>query len=104
MDNDIEEYLNSSEQLLAIGDFLEDEHARYALGLIRKLVQKPDVPTGAAQQTIVQLQSIAAQSKMFAKYYQTIGKSAKDSAHHKNLYYSLAEELDKLVMALKKGV
>lgn len=101
---EVEDYLNSSEKMLAVGNFLDDEHAKYALGMIRKLIQKPDIPSEVAHPTIIQLQSIAAQSKMLAKYYMTIGKSEPDSAHHKNLYFSLAEELDKLVMALKKGV
>lgn len=102
--DEIEEYLEGAEQLSVTADFLNDDEARFALSVIRKLIQKPDVTHVAAQKTIIQLQAIAAQSKMLAKYYQTIGKTEADASHHKNLYYSLSEELDKLVMALKKGV
>lgn len=102
--DDVEQYLQQSSELVQLSEFLDDDHARYALGLIRKLIQKPDVPIAALQPTIVQLQSIAAQSKMLAKYYQTIGKAITGASHYKNLYYSLSEELDKLVMALKKAV
>jgi hypothetical protein len=84
-------------------DYMEDEQLDEALHYVIKLMMKPDVPPALAQRLIVQLQAYSAKFAMMATIYTTIKKDRAGSAnnHKKNIYYTAADSLDKLVQALK---
>lgn len=77
--------------------FMEDDDLDTALGYVVKLIAKPDVPMSKAPELIVELQAISAKMGMMASYYTNIVKEPKK----KNVYYSMRDNIDKLVDALK---
>lgn len=83
-----------------LSDFMKDEDLDLALAYIVKLIAKPDLPFAAASRLVVQLQALSAKFAILARYYTTMEKSA-ESAKKKNVYYTSAEEIDKLVAAVK---
>lgn len=87
-----------------VSDFLGDENVTLGLSYMAKFAVNPDIEDKSLVRLIPQLQAVAGICGVNAKAYQTIKKQAPDAAHKKNLYYTLSEEFDKLVMALKKRV
>lgn len=84
--------------LYEIADYMHDEELTQALEFIAKVITKPDIPPQVATIEIVRLQAIAAKLQMRATWMANVDKS--DRAK-KNVYYSAAAEIDKLVAALK---
>lgn len=84
--------------LYKISEYMEDEQLTKSLEFITKLIFKPDIPLNVASVEIVRMQAIAAKMALQASWLTNVDKS--DRAK-KNLYYTTAEELDKIVAALK---
>ncbi|AYB70927.1 hypothetical protein SEA_YABOI_90 [Streptomyces phage Yaboi] len=87
-----------------IHEFMEDEDLDKALHYVIKLMMKPDVQNPLkAQQLIIQLQAFAAKFAMLATIYSTIKKDRAGTPNNnkKNIYYTAAAELDKVVQSLK---
>ncbi|UMO76280.1 hypothetical protein SEA_TOMAS_92 [Streptomyces phage Tomas] len=84
-------------------EYMDDEQLDEALHYVLKLMMKPDVPPMAAAKLIVQLQSYSAKFSMMATIYSTIKKdrAGTENNHKKNIYYTAADSLDKLVQSLK---
>ena len=80
--------------------FMNDPELDEALDLIIKLIMKPDVPAGKSPELIVRLQALSAKFSMLSRYYTTFEKGG-DSAKKKNVYYTVADAIDKLVDAVK---
>jgi len=82
---------------------MQDEDLDDALAAVVKLITNPAVPSAHAVALIVRLQAIAAKMSMMATVYTTLkkGPAGSDNAHKKNIYYTTAEVLNKLVDALK---
>lgn len=100
------ELISTVTELNDLHEFMQDDKLDEALHAIIKLIANPDVPVYRVPNLVVQLQAIAAQCALKAKIYQTIKKGdsteeVRANAHKKNLYYTIAEEIDKLVSALK---
>lgn len=90
--------LDQVNDLYEIAEYVKDEELTSALEFIAKVIMKPDIPLNVATVEIVRLQAIAAKMQMRATWMANVDKS--DRAK-KNLYYSAAAEIDKLVAALK---
>ena len=81
-----------------IADYMDDAELTQALEFIAKIILNPDIPAQVATNHIVRLQAIAAKLQMRATWMANVDKN--DRAK-KNLYYSAAAEIDKVVAALK---
>lgn len=84
-------------------EFMNDEDLDKAMGLVIKIIAKPDIPVSYATRLIVELQAMSAKFAMLAAYYATIAKdrAGTPNNHRKNIYYSTKEALDKLCDSLK---
>lgn len=91
------ELVSQVQEFLDLHEFMNDDDLDTALGFVIKLIAKPDVPAALAPELIVKLQAISAKMGMMASYYTNVGKDSKK----KNVYYSMRDNLDKLVDALK---
>jgi hypothetical protein len=90
--------LESVDGLYQIADFMEDEELTKSLEFIAKLILKPDIPFNVASIEIVRMQAIAAKLALRASWMTNVDKS--DRAK-KNMYYTAAAEIDKVVASLK---
>ena len=91
-------------ELNDLRDFLNDEHLDKALVLVVKLIVKQEaVPPHMIPTIIVKLQALATKFQIQAAVYKTIrrDKAGTENNHKKEIYYSLAESITKLVDALK---
>jgi hypothetical protein len=98
-DNILETISNVSE-FNEIKEFMNDPELDEALDLIIKLVMKPDVPAGKSPELIVKLQALSAKFAMLSRYYTTFEKGG-DASKKKNVYYTAADTIDKLVDSVK---
>ena len=83
-----------------LSEFMKDPDLDAAMELIIKLIAKPDVPATKAPEIITRLQAIAAKFSIMARYYTTFEKGP-EASKKKNVYYTTAEAIDKLVAAIK---
>lgn len=84
--------------LYDIAEYMNDQELTTALEFIAKVIIKPDVPVQVATVEIVRLQAIAAKMAFRASWMTNVDKSDREK---KNLYYTAAAEIDKLVQSLK---
>jgi hypothetical protein len=84
--------------LYDISEYMEDKELSQALEFIAKIILKPDIPPQVATLEIVRLQAIAAKMQMRATWMANVDKSDRSK---KNIYFTTAAELDKIVAALK---
>lgn len=90
--------LDKIDDLYQIAEYMDDEELKKALEFIAKVILKPDIPLEIVALELVKLQAIAAKCAMKATYMANVDKS--DRAR-KNLYYTAAAEIDKVVSSLK---
>lgn len=90
--------LEQISSLYDIAEYMDDPELTTALEFIAKVMMKPDIPPHIATVEIVRLQAIAAKMQMQATWMANVDKSDRSK---KNLYYSAAAEIDKVVAALK---
>jgi len=90
--------LEAVDGLYKIADYMKDEELTKALEFIAKLILKPDIPFNIASVEIVRMQSIAAKLALEASWMTNVDKSDRSK---KNLYYTAAAEIDKVVASLK---
>jgi hypothetical protein len=83
-----------------ISEYMKDTDLDEAMLLIIKLIAKPDVPASKAPEIITRLQAIAAKLAIMSRYYTTFEKGP-EASKKKNVYYTTAEAVNKLVDALK---
>lgn len=97
------EYISDVDELLKVSEFIGSEQVDEALGLIVKIIQKPDIHPSAAQHAIVKLQAISSMCAIQASYYKNLvaPKAGTDPYKLKNLYFSLHEAINELCQALK---
>jgi hypothetical protein len=95
--------VSSIDEFMELHDFMSDPDLDEALSIVVKLMANPEVPSVKAVPLIVRLQAIAAKLSIQAAIYTTIkkGPSGSPNMHKKNVYYSTAEALNKIVDALK---
>lgn len=79
---------------------VKDDLVDEALALVIKLTAKPDVPVSAIAPLILQLECIALQLKLKAKYYMLYEKTT-EGTRKKNIMLTLAEGLQRLADATK---
>jgi predicted S18 family serine protease len=84
--------------LAEIAEYMKDEELNVALTMIAKLIIKPDIPINVATLEIVRLQAIAAKMSFKATWMANVDKTDRAA---KNIYYTAASEIDKLVNSLK---
>jgi hypothetical protein len=84
-------------------EFMEDPELDEAMAIMVQLMVNPNLKPETNQRLIVQLQAYAAKFSMLASIYTTVKKAPAGSPNNfkKNIYYTMAESLDKLVQALK---
>lgn len=92
------EYVSDVTEMNDLSNYMQDEKLDEALGLIIKLTVKPDVPPAVIAKTIVLVRALSAELKLKGKYYMVLQK---DEREKKNIYLSVAEELNGLADALK---
>lgn len=90
--------LEQIDDLYKISEYMEDEELTKALEFIAKLIFKPDIPIAVASVELVRMQAIAAKLSLRASWLTNVDKG--DRAK-KNLYYTTANELDKVCASLK---
>jgi len=102
-EDNILELISTVTQFNDLSEFMQDEQLDLALGLVIKLIMKPEVPATLAPRLIVELQALSTKFAMMAAYYATIAKGPSGSvnANKKNIYYSTKEAINSLVDALK---
>lgn len=83
-----------------LSEYMQDAELDEALGLIIKLIAKPDVPSARAPELIVQLQALSTKFAILARYYTSFEKGV-DASKKKNVYYTVATAIDRLVDSLK---
>lgn len=90
--------LEQINDLYEIAEYMNDPELNTALEFIAKVILKPDIPMHVATIEIVRLQAIAAKLQMRATWMANVDKSSREK---KNIYYTAAAEIDKVVAALK---
>jgi hypothetical protein len=90
--------LEQINDLYEISEYMNDPELSTALEFIAKVIFKPDIPMHVVTIEIVRLQAIAAKLQMKATWMANVDKSSREK---KNIYYTAAAEVDKVVAALK---
>lgn len=90
--------LEEINDLYNIAEYMNDVELTKALEFIAKLILKPDIPLSVASMEIVRMQAIAAKLSLQARWMTNVDKG---NTAKKNLYYTTAAELDKVVASLK---
>ena len=90
--------LEQINDLYEIAEYMNDPELTSALEFISKVIFKQDIPPHVATIEIVRMQAIAAKLQMRATWMANVDKSNRDK---KNIYYTAAAEVDKVVAALK---
>ena len=90
--------LEQINDLYEIAEYMNDPELTSALEFIAKVIFKPYIPPQVATIEIVRMQAIAAKLQMRATWMANVDKSNRDK---KNIYYTAAAEIDKVVAALK---
>jgi hypothetical protein len=98
--------LRQVQEFLWIAEALEDPELEEALEYIVKMIKDPNVPTQKVAPTIVHLSALAAKFSFAATYYKTYGNTGtgekgKEGRYKKDMYYTAADAIPKLVDALK---
>jgi hypothetical protein len=97
---DKQDALNLIEELHefnSINNFMEDDEVLKALGYVRRLIAKPDVPAIHAPILVTQLEALSANFGILATYYTTLEKNPQ----RKNMYYTLRDKIKDLADAVK---
>lgn len=86
-----------------IHESLKDDDLDMALANVVKLVAKPDVPYQAVTRLIVQLQALSMKFRVQGKYYVVWGggNAGQPAKKKKEMLFTVADELNRLVDALK---
>jgi len=84
--------------LYDIAEYMDDPDLTVALEFIAKLITNPNIPLKIATVEIVRLQAIAAKMAFNATWKVNVDKTERDK---KNIYFTAAAEIDKLVQSLK---
>jgi hypothetical protein len=97
------EYISRIGEFQELHEFMKDPELDEALAILVQVMVNPNLKPETNQKLIVQLQAYAAKFAMLASMYSTIKKAPAGSPNNykKNIYYTTAESLDKLVQALK---
>jgi hypothetical protein len=90
--------LEQVNDLYEIAEFMDDPELTQALEFIAKIIFKPDVPIQVVTVELVRLQAIAAKLSLKATWMANVDKSNRAK---KNLYYTAAEQIDKVCSSLK---
>lgn len=90
--------LEQINDLYEISEFMEDPELTQALEFIAKVIFKPDVPIQVVSTELVRMQAIAAKMAMRATWMANVDKSNRAK---KNIYYTAAEQIDKVCSSLK---
>lgn len=97
------DYISQITEFNDIHEFMNDSDLDEALGIIVKIIMKPDIPSVQAVALIGKLQALSAKFGVLATYYTTIAKGPAGSLNYKkkNVYYTMKDSIDKVVDALK---
>lgn len=97
------EWVNTVDEFTELNEFMSDKDLEEALAAVIRLITQPTVPQAKVIPLMLQLQAIAAKLSVQASIYTTIKKGSAGSAnaHKKNVYYSAAEAVNRLVDTLK---
>lgn len=97
------EHISRIGEFQDLHEFMADPELDEALAIMVRLMVNPNLKPETNQRLIVQLQAYAAKFAMLASIYSTIKKAPAGSPNNykKNIYYTTAESIDKLVQALK---
>jgi hypothetical protein len=90
--------LEQINDLWEISEYMEDEELTVALEFIAKVILKPDIPQQVITIELIKLQAISAKMAMRATYMANVDKSNRGK---KNMYYTCAEQIDKVCQSLK---
>lgn len=90
--------LEEVNDLYNISEYMQDEDLTTALEFIAKIITKPNIPIQVATVEIVRLQAIAAKMAFKATWKVNVDKTEREK---KNIYFTAAAEIDKLVQSLK---
>lgn len=90
--------LEQINDLYEIAEFMEDPELTQALEFIAKVIFKPDVPLNVVTTELVRMQAIGAKMAFKATWLANVDKSNRAK---KNIYYTAAEQIDKVCATLK---
>lgn len=90
--------LEQVNDLYEIAEYMNDPELTQALEFIAKVILKPDIPMQVVTIELVRLQAIAAKMALKATFMANVDKSNRAK---KNLYYTAAEQIDKVCSSLK---
>lgn len=97
------EFISLIDDFRELHEFMEDEQLDRAMELTVRFLQKPDFNPGMAPKLIVELQALATKFSLSAALYKTIkrNRAGTDENFKKEVYYTVAEALNRLVDAVK---
>lgn len=91
-------------EFVELHEFLNDDDVKTALELVVKAISNPGrVPNEKAAGLVMQMQGLSAKFAIQAAIYTTLKKDRAGTEFNmrKNIYYTLAEQMDKLAAAMK---
>ena len=100
INNNVLETISSVTEFNDIHEFMQDDDLDRAMARIIRIIAQPEIPVDKAAVGIVQLQAMSAKFKLLAKHY-TVMEKGPDASKKKNIYYTAAESLDRIVDSLK---
>jgi len=90
--------LQQVNDLWEVSEFMEDKELTVALEFIAKIILNPDIPPQVILPELMKMQGIAAKLALRASWLTNVDKSNRAK---KNIYYTAAEQVDKLCQTLK---
>lgn len=102
-DKSVLELVSEITEFNDLSEFMNDEQLDKALGIVVKLMMKPDVPPQRAVSLMIELEALAAKFSMAKVYYMTVAKDKAGTPNNnkKNIYASAADAINRLVDVIK---
>lgn len=100
-EEELPEAIIKAYELNRIDEFLGDEEIHEALVHVSRIVANPNISSKTAARLVGQLEGIAFNTKLKAKYYMFMGKGDDGANEKKNYYFSVSEALQRVVDSLK---
>lgn len=90
--------LKQISDLYDIAEYMGDKELEAALEFIAKIILNPDIPQQVIISELTRMQAISAKLAMRATWLTNVDKSDRP---RKNIYYTAAEQVDKVCQTLK---
>ena len=93
--------LEQISDLYEISTYMNDQELTTALEFVAKIIVNPDIPQRVIQVELQRMQAIAMKMAMRATWMTNVDKSSREK---KNMYYTVAEQLNLVCQTLKYNI